>query len=550
MTLGRAGGGNFKIAMLALLPLSVAGHGCSSARESLGTGEPLTSIKLLAHESTLESWLQPHPWRGVLAGPIGVIVSGDARDPAFARRLFARIFAAFPSHSTVLPSEGYAYFTAAVDGRHLSGNIRVSDARTGTLHFGYFDVHDEGFVGGATLTASDGVLVSVGRLASNSAELVDQVTVVADGVVRRFDYVRSTALQPAPRGLGPGEEFVARITDEAGWPLLLVWNAAESTFLYQLDFDGRANDQLLLVQCWPELDLLVADRSRYAFVRVRSSSRVVLIGVLARHIRDNSFSDGPFDQVPPDLELRDKLYAMYPAIRNSRPIDRHGNYVDMPGVRVAISAYRPYAALAELVTRIEDSDRGGPNLEARLADPRLKLPKADEVGPHDLEVSRGWPPFHLVPASRTERPSSASFQTALAAAESTRGEGHGSDSVPPRRPGRPACRRRRQSSRRPARWRTDRRRHDRLRPRPCGCPITARVQGCLSPELGPQPCAAWSPQASGGDRSGVCGVRRQSCRFRASRRLLCASSAYGVRPEVAAHDPGFVQLCTPWRSPV
>lgn len=51
------------------------------------------------------------------------------------------------------------------------------------------------------------------------------------------------------------------------------------------------------------------------------------------------------DQVPPKLELEERLESAYPYVKGK--IDRHGNFIEVPGTRVAISPYLKYETLKQ-----------------------------------------------------------------------------------------------------------------------------------------------------------------------------------------------------------
>lgn len=64
------------------------------------------------------------------------------------------------------------------------------------------------------------------------------------------------------------------------------------------------------------------------------------------------YFDGPFDQVPPFLDIRDKLHIVYPYLKD-QGIDLHGNFLNQPGVRVAVSPYQQYENLSDIELFIE-----------------------------------------------------------------------------------------------------------------------------------------------------------------------------------------------------
>ena len=83
-----------------------------------------------------------------------------------------------------------------------------------------------------------------------------------------------------------------------------------------------------------------------------SDDRLVLVGVLSDNIARNNYYDGPFDQVPPNLNIKQELETVYPYVKLRGGIDQHGNFVSQHGVRVAISPYIVYSDTSEFVKEV------------------------------------------------------------------------------------------------------------------------------------------------------------------------------------------------------
>ena len=143
------------------------------------------------------------------------------------------------------------------------------------------------------------------------------------------------------------------ILDESGVPFTLLYNEEYHCFYYVLREHFPVADTVLPTDI-PNVS--IGWSSGFAFFR-DALGRQVLFGVRAGHVRQNSYYDGPFDQVPPHLPLKEKLEAAYPYVTYRGGIDEHGRFRNMPGTRVAISPYRAYrnrAAFLEWAQSIID----------------------------------------------------------------------------------------------------------------------------------------------------------------------------------------------------
>ncbi len=261
-----------------------------------------------------------------------------------------------PRYTNVFPTERYYYYRAGLADGEVWGNLRFTDVEDGVLHIGYFDPLDR----------------SQSRAASFSEE--DGVFVIADGrrVAVRTNRGRTTEfllceLDATDDNLKLllGEVVVAGVLDESGIPLTLLYNEEEGCFYYILREHLPIADTILPTDI---SRVFIGWNSGFAFFR-DGLGRLVLFGVRAGHIQQNSYYDGPFDQVPPHLPLRDKLEAAYPYVTYRGGIDEHGRFRNLPGMRVAISPYRTYQSRAVFLEWAQSTivDSEGLPSSARLA---------------------------------------------------------------------------------------------------------------------------------------------------------------------------------------
>jgi hypothetical protein len=336
----------------------------------------------------------------------------DLSDP---RAVFDHVFAQLPDVVVVYPTERYFYYAFDAGHRRISGNLRLTDVERGVVHIGYFDERDRAFGHAATFGAADGVAVDLldawcWRVRAGDADV-------------RFRLCDPAAVAEPSAAASPYESVVSGILDESGLALTLVWDDASSTFFYVLKERGGVADRLVAVDAAPGHRLWIGQRTRFAFYDEPTpdgGSRKVLVGVDEREVFDNSYFDGPFDQVPPRLALRDKILRCWPALRGSAAIDEHGNYRDRPSHRVAISAYVSFATVDGLVRMVRDiAGAPGPPAAADDAGRRVRIALtgpahrrggdhqpptlgewlAGPVAPHHRFLSQGWPANHRRAAS-------------------------------------------------------------------------------------------------------------------------------------------------------
>ncbi len=272
-------------------------------------------------------------WRNLAAGATPLAAEFD--DP---RTVLSALVRSFPPYAIVYPTETYYYYAFELGPRHVSGNVRLLDADRGVIHIGYFDTATRD-IRSAGFGADDGVIVTV---------LDDRVYRVvvdeAEVVFRLAD--RALHVPDAPR-LRESEVAVTGVLDESGVPFVLVYDEVFESFSFLVNDDIAPVEKLRPVSD-RHPQLLLGDRTGFVYYRDDDFDRTLLVGVDTASVARNDAFDGPFDQVPPRLPLRDMLEAAYPYVHLRGGIDAHGNFVGLEGQRVAVSPYRKYIDLAEL----------------------------------------------------------------------------------------------------------------------------------------------------------------------------------------------------------
>lgn len=258
---------------------------------------------------------------------------------------FQFVFSALADSVNVYPTENYYYFGFFHDGVRYAGNLRLAaaDRDQNILHFAYFSdtggSAESGPVHYRRLSLSDGVRIS--RL----GELVYRVEYGDKSVVFRLNDLSSVA--PPGGFLREEEIYIGPVFDESGIEFFLVFNSDRRVFHYLLNETGTVRDRLVPSRFSDRI--LVGQRTGFSFYRDHYLARKVLIGVDAANVRANNYLDGPFDQLPENFVVSDRLKN---AIEASDPtvkgrVDRLG-YLDGGPSRYLIDPYITHGDRIEL----------------------------------------------------------------------------------------------------------------------------------------------------------------------------------------------------------
>jgi hypothetical protein len=320
----------------------------------------------------------------------------DYSDP---EKFFGYLFSRFPTYAVVYPTETYYYWTAVMaDGKTLSGNMRLLDAQNGVLHIGYFDKnnpHDE---------SSSGWVGDFGPAQGVVIEKIDPNTFDVTYAGKTIRFVLSDFVHDAPKKLTllPEEDFVAQILDESGIRLFLLYNNQTNSFYFVLNEEASVNENLIEIKD----RYLLGKTTSFVYYHDQNYDRKIMVGVSNKEIYNNSYYDGPFDQVPPRLPLKEKLEAAYPYVKYRGGIDEHGNFIALQGSRVAISPYYDYDDITELFNylgRCNEEEGKSAFWSCLTYEWKKDFHKTLGVktAPHALHISQGWPANHSGSISAT-----------------------------------------------------------------------------------------------------------------------------------------------------
>ena len=327
-----------------------------------------------------------------LLRPKNSVAPPDFDDP---RGVLDFVLSLAPRHANVFPTERYYYFRAGLLDGEISGNLRFTDIHNGVLHIGYFDPLDPRNSKSRSFSSDDGVFVTFDGSQRVTVQSSSGPTV--NFTLAQFNDTDNNLV------LLEDETVISGVLDESGIPLTLLYNEKQKCFYYILRNQLPIADKLVQTEL---PGVLIGWNSRFVFYK-DDLDRYVLVGIHAEHVRRNSYYDGPFDQVPPHLPLREKLEAAYPYVTYRGGIDEHGRFINVAGSRVAITPYRLYRNRHELLRWVKATvDRHEPQGMSVLLSKLTYETKKDfhkRIGKggmpswsdsHLQWMSQGWPANH------------------------------------------------------------------------------------------------------------------------------------------------------------
>ncbi|MFG0292814.1 MAG: hypothetical protein ACF8MJ_06620 [Phycisphaerales bacterium JB050] len=248
-----------------------------------------------------------------------------------------------PSRAIVYPTENFYYYRFQDrDGQWVWGNLRLADANAGYLGLTYFhpgssEYQHKIFVDGQDIEIKQ---AGGGR----------EYEVTFRGKSRVFFLPEVVTQCPEGLRLLDEERYVGRVIDESAIRFHLIFNTSTRSFYYLLDESAGVPDRFMSASD----DILVLERSGFSFYDDSEADRRVLVGVPLKDIMENNYFDGPGDQVPFELNVRDMIYQAYPHTMLHEGIDEHGVVMGTrEWQRVAITPYVRYAHLDEVYAAVQ-----------------------------------------------------------------------------------------------------------------------------------------------------------------------------------------------------
>lgn len=289
-----------------------------------------------------QEWLE-HTWNCQRpVDPVSVLLPDHADskpvDPTDRFAVVKYVLTQIPDSAVVYPSERYYYFKFWCGHRLISGNLRFCHVNEGKVYFGYFDEFDSSFMNTGVVENKINGLVEVTD---------DVVRLTFSGIQKSFRLDRSWQDSDGLELLDD-EELVSGILDESGYYFWLVYNRPKRRLYYVLN-ELKTPEHLSLVTSGG-VQFSIGQISRFVFYLDEMSHRKILVGVYEDKIQKNNYFDGPFDQVPPDLNIKSILEEVYPYVKDRGGIDENGNFISLHHSRVAISPYVKYADTSSFLT--------------------------------------------------------------------------------------------------------------------------------------------------------------------------------------------------------
>ncbi len=266
---------------------------------------------------------------------------------------FSSVFSKLDSEVTVYPSENYLYFRFNSDEKYIWGNIRLApeERENGLVHFAYYEFKsdltgpDEANIRHKLLGPEDGITVSKVHdfcyiISYNDKKVIFNLHQIAQTPPKLFD-------------MPSDEEMVFKTYDESGFQYFLIFNKNTKSFYYILNEEESPLQEFERIST----DIVVEKNSKFAYyLDSTNQNRKILFGVYGKNVMQNSYYDGPFDQLADNYVTKDSTLSKY--IQQAYPytkgqVDEYGNFLYDDGFRVAIMPYYIYENDYELVEIVE-----------------------------------------------------------------------------------------------------------------------------------------------------------------------------------------------------
>ncbi len=275
-------------------------------------------------------------------------------DISNAKEVLGYILERLPSEVTIYPSENYYYFTFTAKGKLFKGSLSLftHNRDSGVVDIGYIEVKDN--IRQHYLPSSGGY----GLYTAKDSFFLKKINDFCYSLSYRnrqviFDLYQPGLKPPQKARLIPDEVYVGPSFDESGLKFFLVYNKSQRHLYWLLNEDDFVAETFYRYTA----DILIGERTSFAFYNDTANTRKILIGVKGENVLQNNWYDGPFDQMPDNyvysgqLEVRQYLENSYPGTAGR--IDKYGNYLEEKGSRIAVAPYLVYFSENELAERVK-----------------------------------------------------------------------------------------------------------------------------------------------------------------------------------------------------
>lgn len=264
--------------------------------------------------------------------------------------VFRYVFFNLNENVTVYPTENYYYFQFPASGKTIWGTLTLSTQN-----------RDQGFLGFNYVASTKKVnqeisdLVASGKfLNKDDGVFVNKIndfkySVSFEGKTVVFNLNEIGLDPPTKANLMDDEVYVGTSFDESGLKFFLLFNDSVKKLYWILNEDG------FVPETFSELtfDIVIGDRTEFAFYLDKINDRKILIGVEGRNVIVNNWYDGPFDHLPDNYIHLDRInikkYLEFENPDLNGKIDKYGRFLEQKGSRVAVSPYHVYFDKFELL---------------------------------------------------------------------------------------------------------------------------------------------------------------------------------------------------------
>jgi hypothetical protein len=277
---------------------------------------------------------------------INYIRTGKIKEPSIenSEEVFSYVMDYMPRYAIVYPTERFYYFNTFIDFEPISGNIRMADIEKGEIGIAYFrtkDMYSQTFV--KVFNESDGLTFE------KLSDRFYRINYRDNSILLKIPTTDITP--PKKLVLLSEEEFIGHIHDESGIKFFLIYSNETNAFYDLLDDEDGVADKLIEV----DKNLFLGARTEFFFYRDESYNRTLFVGSKLDNIADNNYLDGPGDQVPIAIPIRDKLHKVYPHTLLGEGVDEFGVSLNKTDgwKRVAITPFERYYTPEDVSFRMQ-----------------------------------------------------------------------------------------------------------------------------------------------------------------------------------------------------
>jgi hypothetical protein len=269
--------------------------------------------------------------------------------------VFAFVFNSLADNVNVYPTENYYYLFFYSLGKKIRAVIHlpVDDIENGIIHFSYVEDIDliktknlDAFNIKGEKTYGKDQGIQVNKLTDFKYKVTYQHKTVV------FNLNDIGIKRPVNTLLRQSEVFVGPSFDESGIAFHLIFNKKNDHLYWLLNDDILVTDTLIHFY----KNIYIGNRTDFAFYYEKETNRKILIGAKGSNVVNNTWYDGPFDQMPDNyvkinsVHVKTYLEMRYPEYKDQ--IDMYGKFTSKKG-RIPVANYSVYFSLDYLKNMVD-----------------------------------------------------------------------------------------------------------------------------------------------------------------------------------------------------